>query len=257
MLTNQTMNKLNSLRLFGMAKAYGDLLLTAKAGEVSVDEALGILVDREATHRDNRATKNRLKRASLREQALVEDINWRHPRNLDKAAFKPLISCEWIQRHQNIIFVGPTGIGKTWLACALAHKACSDGFSVSFHRVPRLPGQINTSRGAGDYEKFMRTLLKTDLLVLDDWGQALAEQERRDIMEIVEDRFDRGSTIITTQLPIENWHEVIGDPTMADAIVDRIVNRAHIIKLKGPTVRDEKRPGSTRANKGGEIEIEK
>lgn len=249
MLTNETLTKLNALRLFGMAKAYEELQLTAKAGELDVDEALGILVDREHTYRDNRATDGRLSRATLREKALVEDINWRHPRGLDKSVLKPLVSCDWIRRHQNIVFVGPTGIGKTWLTCALAHRACSDGFTVRFHRVPRLSGHLNAARGAGGYEKMMRMLAKTDLLILDDWGQALSEQERRDIMEILEDRFDRGSTIITTQLPVDRWHEVIGDPTIADAIVDRFVNRAHHIKLTGPTLRAEGRPTSTKANK--------
>ena len=203
------------MKLFGMAKAYEELRLTAKAGEVSPDDALAMLVDREMTYRDNRATDGRLSRAKLREQALVEDINWRHPRGLDKSVFKPLISCDWVRRHQNIILVGPTGIGKTWLACALANKACNDGLTARFFRVPRLFGHLNAARAEGGYEKMMRLLAKTDLLILDDWGQALAEQERRDIMEIVEDRFDRASTIITTQLPADRWHEVIGDPTMS------------------------------------------
>jgi len=244
------------MKLFGMAKAYEELLRTAKAGDVSSDEALAMLVDREATYRDNRATDGRLSRATLRERAIIEDINWRHPRGLDKAVFRPLISCDWVRRHQNIIFVGPTGIGKTWLACALAHQACSDGLTARFFRVPRLFGHLNAARAEGGYEKMMRTLARADLLILDDWGQALGEQERRDVMEIVEDRFDRGSTIITTQLPADRWHEVIGDPTVADAIVDRIINRAHHIKLTGPTVRAEGRPTSTKANKGDISDVE-
>ena len=187
------------MKLFGMAKAYEELQRSAKVGELSIDEALGMLVDREHHHRDNRATGNRISRAKLREQALVEDINWRHPRGLDKSSFKPLIGGDWIRRHQNLVFVGPTGIGKTWLACAIAHRACCDGMSARFFRVPRLFGELNAARANGSYEKLMQSLTRTDLLIFDDWGQALAEQERLDFMEIIEDRFDRGAAIITTR----------------------------------------------------------
>ena len=240
MLTNETVTKLNAMKLFGMAKAYEELQRTAKASELTTDEAVGMLVDCEHTYRDGRATDGRISRAKLREQALVEDINWRHPRGLDKPSFKPLITCDWIKRHQNLIFVGPTGIGKTWLACALAQRACSDGMTVRFFRIPRLFGLLNLARADGSYEKLMRSLTRTDLLIFDDWGQTLDEQERRDFREIIEDRFDRGAIIITTQLPVDRWHEVIGDPTIADAIVDRIVNRAHRVALTGPTMRAQK-----------------
>lgn len=230
------------MKLFGMTKAYEELQGMVKIGELSIDEAIGILVDREHVHRDNRATSGRIKRARLREQALLEDINWRHPRGLDKSVFKPLMTGDWIRRHQNVIFVGPTGIGKTWLACALAHHACSHGLTARFYRVPRLFGELNMARASGSYEKLLKSLADTDLLIFDDWGQALSEQERRDFMEITEDRFDRGSIIITTQIPLDRWHEVIGDPTTADAIVDRIINRAHQVALSGHTIRAEKRP---------------
>lgn len=228
-----------------MAKAYEELQLTAKAGEMTTDEALGMLIDREHLYRDNRASDGRISRAQLREKALIENIDWRHPRSLDKQVFKPLISCEWVRRHQNIIFVGPTGVGKTWLSCALAHRACSDGLTARFLRIPRLFGLLNTARADGSYEKILRTLGKINLLIFDDWGQALAEQERRDFREIIEDREGRGAVIITTQLPVERWHEVIGDPTIADAIVDRIVNRAHRISLSGETMRTGNSPMRT------------
>ena len=214
--------------------------MTSRAGDVTTDEALGILVDREQLERDNRATGSRLKRAKLRERALVEDIDWRHARGLDKSVFRPLINCEWIRLHQNIIFVGPTGLGKTWLACALAHRACSEGLTTQYIRIPRLFGALAMARADGSYERVMRGLSRTDLLIFDDWGQALAEQERRDFREIIEERYDRGSVIVTTQLPTERWHEVIGDATLADAIVDRIVNRAHRISLSGDTMRKAK-----------------
>ena len=240
------MTKLNALKLFGMAKAYEELQMTVKSGELSIDEALGTLVDREQISRDNRAVKARLNRAKLREQAVVEDINWRHPCGLEKQILKPLISCDWVKRRHNVVFVGPTVIGKTWLSCALANRACSLGLTAKFFRVPRLFGELNMARGNGTYEKLMSTIAKTDLVIFDDWGQALAEQERRDIMEIIEDRCDRGSVIITTQTPVDRWHEVIGDMTIADAIVDRIINRAHVFKLKGDTMRVEGRPPLTK-----------
>jgi len=248
------MTKMNVMKLYGMAKAYEELQLTAKAGELTVDEALGMLVDREQLDRENRATSKRLIRAKLREKALVEDIDWRHPRGLDKAAFKPMLTCDWIRRHQNIIFAGPTGLGKTWLACALAERACSEGLTALYFRIPRLFGQLNLARADGSYERVMRNLSQANVLIFDDWGQALTEQERRDFREIIEERFDRGSIIITTQVPIDRWHEVIGDPTIADAIVDRIVNRAHRFALSGDTMRKEKPTSKpTKASQGVQL----
>lgn len=252
MLTEATMTKMNVMKLYGMAKAYEELQLTAKAGDLTVDEAVGVLVDREQLDRENRATSKRLTRAKLREKAIVEDIDWRHPRGLDKTAFKPMLSCDWIRRHQNIIFVGPTGLGKTWLACALAERACSEGLTALYFRIPRLFGQLNLARADGSYERVMRSLAQTNVLIFDDWGQALTEQERRDFREIIEERFDRGSAIITTQVPIDRWHEVIGDPTIADAIVDRIVNRAHRFAFTGDTMRKEKAAGKTTKASQGE-----
>lgn len=240
MLINETVRKMNAMKLFGMAKAYEELKVLTINNELSVDEVIGSLIDREQIDRDNRATKRRLNTAKLREQALVEDIDWQHPRKLDKSKLKPLISNEWIRHHQNIVFVGPTGLGKTWLTCALAQKACQDGFSTKYFRIPRLLGQLNMARGDGSYERFLRGLAKTQLIILDDWGQTLSEQERRDIREIIEERFDRGSIIITTQVPINRWHELIGDPTIADAIVDRIANKAHIFSLDGDSMRKKK-----------------
>lgn len=240
MLVNETIKKLNTMKLYGMAKAYEEVKMLTKNDDISVDELIGTLIDREQLDRDNRATRRRLSVAKLREQALIEDIDWKHPRGLEKSTFKPMISCEWIQRHQNIIFEGPTGLGKTWLACALAQKACNDGFTTRYFRIPRLFGQLNLAKGNGTYERLLRTLTNTDLLIFDDWGQALNEQERRDFREIIEDRFDRGSVIVTTQLPVNRWHEVIGDPTIADAIVDRIVNKSHRFSFKGDSMRKEK-----------------
>lgn len=221
MLIHETISKLNAMKLYGMARAYNEFHQTSKSGEMSLDEALGMLVDREQLDRDNRATTRRIRTAKLRETALVEDIDWNHKRELDKGAFKSLISCEWIKRHRNLILVGATGLGKTWLACALAQQACTLGMTSRFFRIPRLFDQINLAKAQGHYDRFIRILTNTDLLIFDDWGQTLNETERRDFREIIEDRHGRGSLIITSQVPVNRWHEIIGDPTLADATVDR------------------------------------
>ena len=240
MLTQATVLKLQELKLSGMVEAYEEIASSTKGLTLTIDEGIGLLADREDLHRKNRVMTRRLKSAKLRENALIEDIDWRHKRNLDKANMLSLSSCDWIDRHQNLIFVGQTGLGKTWLACALGQRACTHGKTTLFVRIPRLFGLINESRVDGSYERYLSSLSKANLLILDDWGQALTEQERRDFREIIEDRYDRGSIIITTQLPVDRWHEVIGDPTIADAIVDRIVNRAHKVTLSGDSMRRKK-----------------
>ena len=253
MLTNETVKKMNAMKLFGMAKAYEQLKILPKNNDLSLDEAVGELVDSEHLDRENRAIKRRLTAAKLREKAMIEDINWTHKRGLSKSVFKPLISCEWLKRHQNIIFVGPTGLGKTWLSCALAQKACELGFSTRYFRVPRMLSHLHLTKGDGSFERYLRLLAKTDLLILDDWGQSLEAQERRDLLEIIEERFDRGSIIITTQIPINKWHELIGDPTIADAIVDRLVNKAHVLNFDGDSMRRDKNLGTEKQlNKSGD-----
>lgn len=205
--------------------------------QLSFEERLANLIDREEVYRNNQRSKRRLSDAKLRERALFEDIDWSSPRDLDKSVMLSLSSCEWIRQHQNVIFCGPTGTGKTWLACALAHRACLEGLTSKFIRIPRLFGELNLAKSDGSYPKVMAKLAKINLLIFDDWGQPLNENQRRDFLEIIEDRTGSGSSIITTQIPVKNWHQIIGDPTLADAILDRIIHRSHSVDLSGDSLR--------------------
>jgi DNA replication protein DnaC len=233
------METLTKLRLTGMVKSLEELLNSSAINGMSAEEVVGILADREYTDRENRRTNRRLKSAKLRLQAMIEDIDWKVKRGLDKTAMTALFSCDWIKRKQHVIFTGLAGTGKTWLSCALAEKACREGYSTKFIRYPRLFTELATARIDGSMPKYLAKLAKIDLLVLDDWGQQLGEVERRELFEIIEDRNERSSIIITSQHPVASLHATIGDPTIADAIFDRIVHRAHEFSLSGPSLRDE------------------
>jgi DNA replication protein DnaC len=238
MLTHPTLEKLQSLKLFGMVKALEEQVQMADLGELGFEERLGLLVDREVTERQNRKLRTRLKKAKLRLNASLEDIDYRHPRGLDKSLLLRLASCQWIEEHDNVLITGPTGVGKSFLACALAHKACREGYRTLYFRLPRLLQELAMARGDGRYGKILTNLAKTDLLVLDDWGlQALDDNGRRDILEILEDRHKVRSTVVTSQLPLQHWHEAVGDQTLADAILDRLVHNAYKINLKGESMR--------------------
>ena len=238
MLLNPTLEKLQTLKLSGMYEALNEQLNSPDIEQMSFDEWLGLMVDREMTVRDNRCLKTRLKNARLRQHACMEDIDFRHPRGLKREQFQQLLGSGWIKDHQNVIITGPTGVGKTWLACALAQKACRDGYTVQYQRLPRLLQDLSLARADGRYLKIMTTLAKTDLLLLDDWGLApLTESQRRDLLELFEDRHNLKSTLITSQMPVDHWHELIGDPTLADAILDRLIHNAHRVPLKGESLR--------------------
>jgi DNA replication protein DnaC len=238
MLANHTLERLTALGLAGMAKALDDQQRQPDVTALTFEERLGLMIDREVTERDNRRLITRLKFASLRQAAVVEDIDLRTPRGIDRAFFAKLVDGGWIDRKQNLLITGPTGVGKSWISCALGHKACRDNRSVLYHRLPRLFEALALARGDGRYARLLKTLSRVELLILDDWGLApLIAEQRRDLLEIIDDRHQRGSTIITSQVPIEHWHEIIADPTIADAVLDRIVHNAHRLAIKGDSMR--------------------
>jgi DNA replication protein DnaC len=238
MLAHPTLEKLHQLRLRGMAKAFKEQLEQPETEGLSFTDRLALLIDREVTERESWHLKIRLRNAKLQQNACVEDIDYRSPRGLDKALMMRLAGCDWIRHHDNVLIVGPTGTGKTYLACALGHKACRDGFNVVYRRTPRLFAEILQAKGEGRHLKFLAAIGKADLLILDDWGLApLDDEQRRDLLEIVDDRHINRSTLFTSQLPVENWHEMIGDGTLADAILDRLVHNAHKIRMKGESMR--------------------
>ena len=238
MLIHPTVERLRALGLTALADAFLELHNAPDAGELSREDWLGLLVDREATRRENKRLARRLREARLRQSAVVEDVDFRAHRGLDRALFLKLATCQWIREHHHLALVGPTGIGKSWLACALGHKACREGFSVLYKRASRLFSDLAQARGEGRLPRLMSAIERTRLLIIDDWGpEPLNAEQRRDLLEIVDDRDDRGSLLVTSQVPVNRWHEVIGDPTLGDAILDRIIHRAHRIDLKGPSLR--------------------
>jgi len=238
MLTHPILDQINTLKLTGMHKALSEQIDMDEVDSMDFMTRLGLMVDREITERANRRLQTRLKKAKLRQQACFEDIDFRTPRGLNKQLILSLASCDWIKKANNILITGATGTGKSYLACALAHKACLEGHTVRYTRLPRLMEDISIARADGSYGKLMLDLARTDLIIMDDWGlAAMATQQRHDLLEILEDRNSLKSTIVTSQLPVESWHEYIADPTLADAILDRLVHSAYKINLKGESMR--------------------
>src|SRR5438477_2170894 len=238
MLTHPTHDRLVALGLTGMAKALEDQQRQPDIAALAFEERTAMMIDREAIERENKRLTTRLKFACQRQSAVIEDVDMKAPRGLDRALFQKLAAGDWIDRHQNLLVIGPTGVGKSWIACALGHKACRDDRSVLYHRVPRLFDALALARGDGRYARLLKNLARADLLILDDWGLApLTPEQARDLLEIIDDRHGRGSTIVTSQLPVDHWHEVIGNPTIADAILDRLVHNAHRLTLTGDSMR--------------------
>lgn len=238
MLTHPTLEQLRQLGLAGMARAFEELAANTRDAELDHAEWLGLLLDREMADRQDRRLMARLRYARLRHNAAVEDVDYRTARGLDRALFQKLAQGNWIKEQQNLIIIGPSGVGKSWLACALGHRACRDNLSVLYQRIPRLFSDLVLARGDGRYARLMRALGGVKLLILDDWGlEPLTTEQRHDMLEIVEDRYGRGATLITSQIPVDRWHDLIGDPTLADAILDRVVHNAHRIQLRGDSLR--------------------
>ncbi|MEI8012534.1 MAG: IS21-like element helper ATPase IstB [Candidatus Omnitrophota bacterium] len=241
MLTVPTQDKLRSLKLYGILKGFEEQAASASYKELSFEERLGLLVDRELTEQENRRLSLRLKCANLRQTACVENIDFAHSRGLDKSLFKSLTTGQWIQEHLNILITGPCVVWKSFIACALSHNACLLGYRVLYIRASRLFHDLSLAKGDGRYTRLMRSLAKTNVLVIDDWGLAtLSDTERADLLEVLEDRHNIQSTIVTSQLPVKHWHEVIGNATLADSILDRLVHNAYTIELKGESMRKAK-----------------
>lgn len=238
MLEHPTLDKLLALRLTGMLEALGEQRQLSEYNALSFEERLGMIVDRELLVRQNRQMAARMKRAGLRQEAAIEDIDFRHPRGLDRSVILSLATCQWIRNRRNCLVTGPTGVGKTYLACALAQKACREGFRARYVRVGRLVSEFATARLDGSYLERLTTFSRLDLLVLDDWGVTpLTDDNRRDLLEILDDRYDRKSTLVTSQIPVDGWHAYLADPTLADAILDRLVHNSHRVTLSGESMR--------------------
>src|SRR4030081_1831493 len=231
-LTHPMLDQLAKLGLTGMAQAFAELEASGEGATLTHADWLRLLVDCAVTHSADKLLATRLRYARLRHHAVVEDVDYRAPRGLDRALFHKLAGGEWIDAHDNLILCGPTGVGKSWLACALGHKACRDNRSVLYQRVPKLFADLALARGDGRYARIMRSLNRAHLLTLDDWGlDPLDAGARRDLYEILEERYGRRSTLLTSHGPVDKWHEGLGHPTYADAILDRLVLKAHLLEL--------------------------
>ena len=238
MLAHPTLDQLNALGLHGLAKGFKELQHKPEARSLDHAEWLGLLLEYELTLRRQKQFETRARVAKLRHSDSVEDVNYQTPRGLDRALFLKLSACDWIAERRNLIITGASGLGKSWLACALGHKACRENMSVLYTRMPRLFAELGVAHGDARYARLLKSIARAKLLILDDWGpEALTSNQARDLLEIVEDRYDKGSLIITSQVPINRWHELIGVPTLADAILDRVIHNAYRIELTGESLR--------------------
>lgn len=242
MLTHPTLDQLSAMGMHGMAKAFAELAERDDVDTLTHGEWLALLLERESSYRHDRRLAARLRYARLRHMAAPEDIDWRAVRGLDRTLFSALLNGAWIDAADTAILTGPTGVGKSWLGCALGYQACRDNRSTLYARVPKLFADLALAHVDGRYPRLMRALGGVKLLILDDWGlEPLDTQQRHDLMEILEERYGRGATLITSQVPVDRWHDIIGDPTYADAILDRLVHNAHRVALTGDSLRRTKR----------------
>ena len=239
----QTITKLNEMRLFGMAQSYTERRIKPDHKDLSFDEFFGLVVEDEYIYRKNKKLTRLIRDARFKfSSACLEDIDYRQPRGLNKTHVVNLQNTSWLEKHQNILITGATGVGKTYLACAFGAWACRNGFTALYYRWPRLFGDMLSSKGEGNYLKHLKKLAKIDLLVIDDFGlNPLSTSDRKDLLEVIEDRYMSGSTIIAGQLPIKEWHEFIGEPTIADAVMDRILHLSYKFELKGGSMRKKQK----------------
>jgi DNA replication protein DnaC len=241
MLNQPTLEKLQTMKLHGMADAFREQLETIHSSSLSFEERFAMLVDQQWVWKENRALARRLRAARLKEKGVIEDIDYQHPRGLDRKLIRTLASSEWVRQHQHILLLGPTGIGKTWLACALAQKACRDGFTILPKRAAELFRELAVAHVDGSFGRLLTRLSRIDILVLDDFAMApLKDSERRDFLEICDDRYQRRSLILTSQMPLAHWHEQIGDVSVADSILDRVVHNAYRLELNGESMRKKR-----------------
>jgi len=243
MLNQPTIEKPHVMKLHGMADAFRAQLETTEAGQLNFEERFAMLVDQQWLWKENRALARRLRSARLKERGVIEDIDYQHPRGLDRKLMRTLATSDWVRHTHNILLIGPTGIGKTWLGCALAQKACRDGFSVLHKKMAELFRELAVAHVDGSIGRLLLKLARVDILLLDDFAMApLKDSERRDFLEICDDRYQRHSMILTSQMPIAHWHEQIGDPTLADSILDLLVHNAYRIELNGESLRKKRGP---------------
>lgn len=248
MVREQTFEKLHKLKLHGMAQSLEEQFRQPDMASLSFEERVAMLVDAQWLWRENRALTTRLTQAKPKYAASMEEINYRHPRQLDRAQVRGLADCEWVRRHQNITITGAAGLGKSWLGCAFLQKACREGFSARYFTAPKFFRQLTVAYADGSLDTLLAKLARVDVLVIDDWGLTpLGDMERRHLLEVLDDRYECRSTILTSQFIVDDWHDLIGNPTLGDAIMERILSHNHKIQLKGETMRPVERTNAGKA----------